>query len=356
MDKKGLSAWEAEKLAFAQNEFYLGKIEIYKWDENETENDNDNDNDNNTDIIYKSYCRFPLVRNRPSCALFIANDNLLLVGTSHGKILCFKLDIHTHTLSHICYLPRVFGSYVTDMISVSCDEIYYQPSAYELRIDNPLPRGNNKTSSIGNVFIYVVSNDCHLGVFDLRTGDCLGHIQTGVTGNLSITYCCEKFFVSSKSNNNIGVFIRSSATGDPVPQTELIGHTTTVYSLWADNINRRLFSGSGDNSVGVWYYDKLQDTMLQIQQLKSVSKSSQFTCITTANNINCLIAGSDNGFITIWHEYDINCDELSDKMYDLRMLITKKEIEIEIEKKEEIGVIRHIDVSDNVPPSLTQQN
>ena len=321
---KGLSAWEAEKLAFAQNEFYLGKIEIYKWDNNDDNEDNDDDNKDKEEIMYQSYCRFPLVRNRPSCALFIEKDNLLLVGTSHGKILCFKLDRKTSTLSHICYLPRVFGSHVTDMVAVKCENIYYQPSAYEIRADNPLPRGNDKTKEVGTSFIYVVSNDCHLAVFDLRTGDCLGHIQTGITGNLSITYCCEKFFVSNRSNNNIVVFIRSSKCGDPVPQTELIGHSTTVYCLKADDYNRRLFSGSGDNSVAVWYYDKLQDTMLQIQQLKSVSKSTKFTCITTARNINCVIAGADNGFITIWHEYDLNCDELSDKMYDLRMLIKKQ--------------------------------
>ena len=170
-----------------------------------------------------------------------------------------------------------------------------------------------------------------------------------------------------------------------------------MYALHADDYNRRLFSGSGDNSVAVWYYDKLQDTMLQIQQLKSVSKSTKFTCITTAKNINCLIAGGDNGFITIWHEYDLNCDELSDKMYDLRMLIKKREKEVKEERKklleerkerEEIDdfdddlineVIKDevdgeekeqkynpditdgnvlispkVDVSDKVPPSLTQ--
>ena len=337
---KGLSAWEAEKLAFAQNEFYLGKIEIFKWNK---------DDKCAGEIMYTSHCRFPLVRNRPSSALFISQDNLLLVGTSHGKILCFQYDPVTNLLSHSCYLPRVFGSYVTGMCSVQCSDIYYTPSALAIRADNPLPRGTDKTQNIGTSFLYAVSNDCHLAVFDLRSGDCIGHVQTGITGALSICYCCEKFFVSNKSNSNICVFIRSSKTGDPVPQTELIGHTTTVHCLHADEFNKRLFSGSGDNSVAVWYYDKMQDTMLQIQQLKSVSKSSKFCCITTAKNINCLIAGSDNGFITIWHEYDLSCDELSDKMYDLRMVIKKRDdMEQKCQKVE-------IDTSDNVPPSLTQQ-
>eukprot|EP01083_Nonionella_stella_P069144 184150_1 len=309
---KGLSAWEAEKLASAENEFYLGKIEIFQWNEADADAGGGDTEEVIDRIMYRSHCRFPLVRNRPSCALFLSDDDLLLVGTSHGKILCFKLNRCTWTLSHICYLPRVFGSYVTDMVAVACDKIYYRPVALSMRKENPLPRGSDKTADIGTSFIYAVSADCHLSVFDLRSGDCIGHIQTGITGNLSIAYCCEKLFISNR--NNIVVFIRSSATGDPVPHTELIGHSTTVYCLHADEYNKRLFSGSGDNSVAVWYYDKVQDTMLQVQQLKSVNKSSKFTCVATASNISCVIAGADNGFITIWHECD---DELSDKMYDM---------------------------------------
>ena len=125
--------------------------------------------------------------------------------------------------------------------------------------------------------------------------------------------------MSNRGNSNIVVFVRSSATGDPVPQTELIGHTTTVHCLYSDERHKRLFSGAGDNSVAVWYYDKLQ-----IQQLKAVSKSTRFTCLTTAPNIDCLVAGADNGFITVWHEYDLACDELSDKMYDLQRLLDKR--------------------------------
>lgn len=202
-----------------------------------------------------------------------------------------------------------------------------------MRAENPLPRGTEKTKDIGTSIVFAVSNDCYLAVFDLKTGDCLGHVQTGISGNLSVTYCCEKLFVSNRSTNNIAVFIRSSKTGDPVPQTELIGHSTTVHCLHSDEVNKRLFSGSGDNSVAVWYYDRVQDTMLQIQQLKSVSKSTKFTCITTAKNINCLVAGADNGFITVWHEYDLTNDALSDKMYDLRMLIEKRNLE---QKQEEL--------------------
>jgi len=149
-------------------------------------------------------------------------------------------------------------------------------------------------------------------------------------------------------SKEIMTFVRSSKCGDPVPNVELIGHTTTVYCLHADEFNKRLFSGSGDNSVAVWYYDKLQDTMLQIQQLKSVSKSSKFLCITTAKNINCLIAGGDNGFITIWHEYDVECDELSDRMYE-----NQRRVAAEEQKVQRVEVV---DTSDNVPPSLTQQS
>jgi len=67
-----------------------------------------------------------------------------------------------------------------------------------------------------------------------------------------------------------------------------------------------LISSAGDNSVGVWEYDKEKDIMLQVDCLKSVNNSHYFSSLLLLKNINCIAAGSDNGFITIWMELQQN--------------------------------------------------
>ncbi|ETO26384.1 hypothetical protein RFI_10752, partial [Reticulomyxa filosa] len=94
--------------------------------------------------------------------------------------------------------------------------------------------------------------------------------------------------------------------GTPVPERELFGHTKSVHCLRADEANKRLFSAGFDNSICVWSKNEKLNDFMQLQVLKSVHKSNGFTCLLTMPNIDCIAAGTDNGYVTIWHECPYN--------------------------------------------------
>lgn len=153
-------------------------------------------------------------------------------------------------------------------------------------------------------------------MYDLRSGNSIGLIQSSIHPNLSIIYFCERFYISNKSNN-IVCLTRSSKIGDllPNPKNNLtttldtnnndFSLTHSITCLCADVKHKRIFSGDTNNTLTVWYYNTTTDKLSIRQQLKSVVKSSSILCIVYCSNINCLVIGTNNGYVCVWHETDI---------------------------------------------------
>ena len=121
----------------------------------------------------------------------------------------------------IDWLPHMFGSHVNCMTFVDAHHIFYKPSVITEAIAvSRLLEGSKVVKSCNiNGYLYAVSNDCHLSVFDLESGNCIGHLQTGITGNLGVAYCFERIFVCNRENHIISL-IRSSNKGTPVPEID----------------------------------------------------------------------------------------------------------------------------------------
>ncbi|ETO10173.1 hypothetical protein RFI_27200 [Reticulomyxa filosa] len=144
---------------------------------------------------------------------------------------------------------------------------------------------NCKILQYCNILQHIATFVGSVAVFDLSSGNVLGHLLTSVSGNLSIV-CLRQ----------------TSKLGTPVPDRELLGHTSSVSFLIADDKNERLFSGGHDGCICVWWKNKKLNDFMQIQTITSVHKSSRFTCMALMPNLQCIAAGTASGHVGIWHE------------------------------------------------------